>query len=145
MLLLIQYYETSTVSQCNTEAIDILHYHPSPGTWKQITIIRNSFIHKNANRRYKYFGLLGREAEGPYSVKEHSNFKSKYTEDIRHQTSSNFRFSNWQHFRGLCGKIVPTDISIPMGTHCTPLLADISLYSYKAEFIPSLYRPLGNS
>ena len=42
------------------------------------TIIRNSFIHKNGNRRYKYL-VLGRE--GPYFVREHSDSKSKYTEE----------------------------------------------------------------
>ena len=40
------------------------------------TIIRNSFIHKNGNRRYKYL-VLGRK--GPYFVKEHSDSKNKYT------------------------------------------------------------------
>ena len=42
------------------------------------TIIWNSFIHKNGNRRYKFL-VLGRE--GPYFVKEHSDSKNKYTED----------------------------------------------------------------
>ena len=42
------------------------------------TIIRNSFLHKNGNRRYKYL-VLGRE--GTYFVKEHSDSKIKYTED----------------------------------------------------------------
>ena len=42
------------------------------------TIIRNSFIHKNGNRRYKYL-VLGRE--GPYFVREHSDSKNKYTEE----------------------------------------------------------------
>ena len=42
------------------------------------TIIRNSFIHKNGNRRYKFL-VLGRE--GPYFVKEHSDSKNKFTED----------------------------------------------------------------
>ena len=51
------------------------------------TIIRNSFIHKNGNRRYKFL-VLGRE--GPYFVKEHSD-------------------SSRQHFRGLRGKGFPTD------------------------------------
>ena len=41
-------------------------------------IIRNSFLHKNGNRRYKYL-VLGRE--GPYFVKEHSDSKNKYTEE----------------------------------------------------------------
>ena len=43
-----------------------------------LCIIRNSFIHKNGNRTYK-FRVLGRE--GPYFVKEHSDSKNKYTED----------------------------------------------------------------
>ena len=42
------------------------------------TIIRNSFLHKNGNRIYKYL-VLGRE--GPYFVKEHSDSKNKYTEE----------------------------------------------------------------
>ena len=42
------------------------------------TIIRNSFIHKNGNRRYKYLVLC---REGPYFVREHSDSKSKYTEE----------------------------------------------------------------
>ena len=42
------------------------------------TIIRNSFIHKNGNRRYPIL-VLGRD--GPYFVKEHSDSKNKYTED----------------------------------------------------------------
>ena len=42
------------------------------------TIIRNSFIHKNGNRRYKY-SVLGRKR--PYFVKEHFGPKSKYTEE----------------------------------------------------------------
>ena len=41
-------------------------------------IIRDSFIHKNGNRRYKFL-VLGRK--GPYFVKEHSDSKNKYTED----------------------------------------------------------------
>ena len=42
------------------------------------TIIRNPCLHKNGNRKYKYL-VLGRE--GPYFVKEHSDSKSKYTEE----------------------------------------------------------------
>ena len=42
------------------------------------TIIRNSFLHKNGNRRYKYL-VLGRE--GPYFVEEPFDLKNKYTDD----------------------------------------------------------------
>ena len=36
------------------------------------------------------------------------------------------------------GKVFQHIIGIPMGTNCTPLLADIFPYSYEAEFILSL-------
>ena len=38
----------------------------------------------------------------------------------------------------LAGKVFQQIIGIPMGTNCAPLLADIFLYSYEAEFIQSL-------
>ena len=65
------------------------------------TIIRNSFLHKNGNRRYKYL-VLGRE--GPYFVKEHSDSKVHWR---RHYQDA--RVSSWQHFRDLRGKGFPTD------------------------------------
>ena len=36
------------------------------------------------------------------------------------------------------GKVFHQIVGIPMGTNCAPLLADIFLYSYEAEFIKSL-------
>ena len=36
------------------------------------------------------------------------------------------------------GKVFQQIIGIPMGTNCAPLLTDIFLYSYEAEFIQSL-------
>ncbi|KAK3089994.1 hypothetical protein FSP39_008300 [Pinctada imbricata] len=38
----------------------------------------------------------------------------------------------------LGGKVFQQIVGIPMGTNCAPLLADIFLYSYEAEFIQSL-------
>ena len=43
------------------------------------TIIRNPFIYTKGICRYIFWGVLGRK--GPYFVKEHSDSKSKYTED----------------------------------------------------------------
>ena len=43
-------------------------------------------------------------------------------------------------FVGFGGRIFQQTIGIPMGTNCTPLLADLFLYSYKAEFIQSLLK-----
>ena len=36
------------------------------------------------------------------------------------------------------GKVFQQTVGIPMGTYCAPLLADIFLYSYEADFIQSL-------
>jgi hypothetical protein len=35
-------------------------------------------------------------------------------------------------------QIFQNTVGIPMGTNCAPLLADLFLYSYEAEFIPKL-------
>ena len=96
------------------------------------TIIRNSFIHKNGNRRYKVL-VLGRE--GPYFVKEHSDSKNKYTED---DIVNMLEFLVDNIFVVFGGKVFQQIVGIPMGTNCAPLLADIFLYSYEAEFIQSL-------
>ena len=61
-------------------------------------MIRNSFLHKNGNRRYKYL-VLGRE--GPYFVKEHSDSKNKYTEE---DIIKMLEFLVDNIFRGLRGK-----------------------------------------
>ena len=96
------------------------------------TIIRNSFIHKNGNRRYKFLGL-GRE--GPHFVKEHSDSKNKYTED---DIINTLEFLLDNIFVVFGGKVFQQIVGIPIGTNCAPLLADIFLYSYEAEFIQYL-------
>ena len=96
------------------------------------TIIRNSFIHNNGNRRYKFL-VLGRE--GPYFVKEHSDSKNKYTED---DIINMLEFLVDNIFVVFGGKVFQQIVGIPMGTNCAPLLADIFLYSYEAEFLQSL-------
>ena len=96
------------------------------------TIIRNSFIHKNGNRRYKYL-VLGHE--GPYIVREHSDSTSKYTEE---DIIRMLEFLVDNIFVVFAGKVFKQIIGIPMGTNCAPLLGDIFLYSYEAEFIQSL-------
>ena len=82
------------------------------------TIIRNSFIHKNGNRRYKFL-VLGRE--GPYFVKEHSDLKNKYTED---DIVNMLEFLVDNIFVVFGEKVFQQIVGIPMGTNCAPLLAD---------------------
>ena len=82
-------------------------------------MIRNSFIHKNRNRRYKFL-VLGRE--GPYFVKEHSDSKNKYTED---DIINMLEFLVDKIFVVFGGKVFQQIVGIPKGTNCAPLLADI--------------------
>ena len=74
-------FPISTISHASSPLIFFTLYTTIPRQKHKsriATIIRNSFIHKNGNRRYKVL-VLGRE--GPYFVKEHSDSKNKYTED----------------------------------------------------------------
>ena len=97
------------------------------------SIIRNAFMFKNGNRRYKYL-VLGHEET--YFVKEHSDSKSKYSED---DIIKMLEFLVDNIFVVFAGKVFQQTVGIPMGTNCAPLLADIFLYSYEADFIQSLW------
>ena len=44
----------------------------------------------------------------------------------------------WRITERVCVKERTNLVGIPMGTNCAPLLADIFLYSYEADFIQSL-------
>ena len=96
------------------------------------SIIRNAFIFKNGNRRYKYL-VLGHEET--YFVKEHSDSKSKYSED---DIIKMLEFLVDNIFVVFAGKVFQQTVGIPMGTNCAPLLADVFLYSYETDFIQSL-------
>ena len=77
--------------------------------------------------------VLGRE--GPFFAKEHSYSKNKYTEE---DIIKMLEFLVDNIFVVFAGKVFQQIIGIPMGTKCAPLLADIFLCSYEAEFIQSL-------
>ena len=84
---------------------------------------------KNGNRRYIYL-VLGHEES--YFVKEHSDSKHKYSED---DIIKMLEFLVDSIFVVFAGKVFQQIVGIPMGTNCAPLLPDIFLYSYEAEFI----------
>ena len=75
---------------------------------------------------------LGRE--GPYFVKEHSDSKRKFTEE---DIIKMLEFLVDNIFLVFAGNYLQQIIGIPMSTNCVPLLADIFLYSYEAEFTQS--------
>ena len=78
------------------------------------SIIRNSFVFKNGNRRYKYL-VLGHEES--YFVKEHSDSKHKYSED---DIIKMLWVSGRQNFRGFCGKGFPSDSWYSNGNKLCP-------------------------
>ena len=89
---------------------------------------------KNGERRYKYL-VLGRDK--PYFVKNHSDSKKKYSEvDIIRMLE--FLIDNI--FVVFGGRVFQQTVGIPMGTNCAPLLADLFLYSYEADFIQGLLK-----
>jgi len=70
-----------------------------------------------------------------YFVKDHTNRKTKYTEDDIINVI-NFLIDNiFIEFGGL---FFQQTVGILMGTNCAPLLADLFLHSYEAEFVQEL-------
>ena len=101
-----------------------------------ISIIRNVFIFKNGNRRYKYL-VLGHEKVN--FVKGHSDSKYKYSVvDIMKMLD----FQVDIIFVVFAGKVFQQTVGIPMGTHRAHLLAVVFLYSYEVEFIQLSYSAL---
>ena len=64
-------------------------------------------------------------------MKEHSDSKNKYTEE---DIIKMLEFIVVNIFVVFAGKVFQQIIGIFMGTNCAPLLANIFLYSYDAEF-----------
>ena len=64
-----------------------------------------------------------------------ASWKNKYTEE---DIIKMLEFLVDNIFVVFAGKVFQQIVGIPMGTNCAPLLADIFLYSYEAEFIQSL-------
>jgi hypothetical protein len=72
-----------------------------------------------------------------YFVKEHTDADIKYDEvDIVKMI--NCLIDNI--FVVFGGKVFQQTVGIPMGTNCAPLLADLFLYSYEAEFMQNLQK-----
>ena len=69
-------------------------------------------------------------------MKEHSDSKSKYTEE---DSIKMLEFLVDNIFVIFAGKVFQQMSGIPKGTNYAPLLTDIFLYSYEAEFIQSLF------
>jgi hypothetical protein len=79
--------------------------------------------------------VLGRDRS--YFVKHHSDSTKKFSEtDI----FSMLEFLIENIFVMFGGRVFQQTVDIPMGTNCAPLLADLFLYSYEADFIQELLK-----
>ena len=97
-------------------------------------IIWQAFNYRNGNKRYEYIVV---NFTSTYFVKNHTDAKNKYSEaDVVKMLE--FLIDNI--FVEFGGHIFQQVVGIPMGTNCAPLLADLFLYSYEAEFIQDLIK-----
>jgi hypothetical protein len=79
--------------------------------------------------------VLGRDIS--YFAKHHSDSTKKFSEtDIFNMLE--FLIDN--RFARFGGRVFQQTFGIPMGTNCAPLLVDLFLYSYEADFIQGLLK-----
>ena len=84
------------------------------------------------NRRFQYVSIGYKDT---YFVRDHSDAPQKFSDaDVIKMLE--YLIDNI--FVEFGGRIFQQTIGIPMGTNCAPLLADLFLYSYEAEFVESL-------
>ena len=102
-------------------------------------LVQLCFIKRNDQRRHKYL-VLGRGRSYFVKKKNHSDSTKKFSEtDIINMLE--FLIDNIFVIFG--GRVFQQTIGIPgipMGTNCAPLLADVFLYSYEADFIQGLLK-----
>ena len=97
-------------------------------------IINQCFFHKNGNCRFQYVVIGYKDT---YFVREHSDAPQKYS-DAAVKKMLEYLIDNI--FVEFGGRIFQQTIGIPMGSNCAPLLADLFLYSYEAEFVQSILK-----
>ena len=86
----------------------------------------------NGNRRFQYVVIGYKDT---YFVRDHSDAPQKYSDaDVIKMLE--YLIDNI--FVEFGGRIFQQTIGIPMGTNYAPLLAELFLYSYEAEFVQSL-------
>ena len=96
--------------------------------------LSGSFICKNGSRRYKYVVVKYNTA---YFVKDEIDSPNKYSEtDIIRMVA--FLIANIYVEFG--AHVYQQTVGIPMSTNCVPLVADLLLYSYEADFVQHLQK-----
>jgi hypothetical protein len=79
--------------------------------------------------------------QNTYFVRHHSDSPYKYSE-ADDKDMLGFLVDNI--FVVFGDQVFQQSVGIPMGTICAPLLADLLLYSYEAEFVQKLLRDNNN-
>jgi hypothetical protein len=136
---LLEYIQSRSLSSCNSiKTVDFstLYTTIPHSNWKDKLkeLVQLCFIKKNGQRRYKYL-VLGRDRS--YFVKHHSDSTKMFSEtDIFNMLE--FLIDNIFVIFG--GHVFQQAVDIPMGTNCVPLLANLLLYSYEADFIQGLLK-----
>ena len=91
-------------------------------------------FHKEKNGQRRYL-VLGKDRS--YFVKHHSDSTKKFSEtDIFNMLE--FLIDNI--FAMFGGRVFQQIVGMHMGTNCAPLLPDLFLYSYEADFIQGLLK-----
>ena len=136
---LLEYIQSRSLSSCNNiKTCDFSNlYTTIPHSKlkdKLRELVQLCFIKKNGQRRYKYL-VLGRDRS--YSVTNHSDSTKKFSDtDI----ISMLEFLIDNIFVIFGGRVFQQRVGISMGTDYAPLLTDLVLYSYEADFIQGLLK-----
>jgi hypothetical protein len=94
-----------------------------------LDIIDNCFLNKNGERKYPYLVI---SLQKHCFVKYYSDSTYKYSK-VQIKKMLEFLIDNI--YVVVEGQIFQQPVGISMDTNCAPLLADLFLYSYEAEFI----------
>ena len=93
------------------------------------TLVNQTFLHKNASRRYKRLVVNG---DRTFFTSEETSAGKKYNETLICQMID-FLIDNI--YIKIGNHLFRQRIGIPMGTNCAPLLASLFLCSYEVEFL----------
>ena len=97
-------------------------------------LIQRCFSKKKGEQRYHYL-VIGRDEY--CFVKSHSKANNRYKQDEIIQMLD-FLIDNIFVLFG--GRVLQQTIGIPMDANCAPLLSDLFLHAYDADFLQGLSR-----
>jgi hypothetical protein len=134
---MLDYIQSRSLSSCNnikTFYFSTLYTTIPHSKYRLRELVQLCFIENNDQRRYKYLSL---RREISYFAKNHSDSTKMFSEtDIINMLE--FLIDNLFVIFG--GRFLQQTAGIPQCTNCAPLLAELFLYSYEADFIQGLFK-----